>query len=128
MVDTLRLLSLTGLDRHELAGLLPNGALTVQRPSGDGRPGTGYEPGTITAILLLTPPVLAALSTWLLKKRHRRVVELETETVDARTGVTSRTKLRIVMSESSSQADVITALGEQLGVSAELMTAALEQQ
>ena len=93
MADTLRLLSLTTLDRHELAGLLPDDALTAQRPSDDGRPGTGYEPGTITAILLLTPPVLAALSAWLLKKRHRRVIKLETETVDARTGVTTRTTL-----------------------------------
>lgn len=127
MVDHLRLLSLTSLDLRELDTHLPKTLVRFEHPTVDGRRGANYEPGTVLAVVLLTPPALVALSAWLLKRRHRKTVEIATEIVRPDGTIQSLT-IRIRMSESSSQADVIAELGQQVGAATSMIETALGQQ
>ena len=73
--NSIRLLNLTAVDHYQLTRLL-NIDEPSQEEASDIRHG---EPASLTISLVLTAPVLQALSLWLLQKRRKRSVKLHIE-------------------------------------------------
>jgi hypothetical protein len=113
--SVVRLTGLKRLDEHELSDEIPADAVTFKREEPEGRGGTAHEPATLIAVVLLTSAALKGIAAWLLKKRHRGLVELEAE-IQRPDGSFERRKIRIELSDSSSSSDVVRAVGEQLSV------------
>jgi hypothetical protein len=105
-VARLRLLDLDVLDARELQRLLPQGSYKVEQK--ELRPGEHGDLGLTAAIVVvLAPPVLQAITSWVLKKRQRQSVVLTVEKIgpDNRT---EKRSLEIKMSGSDApQADVL---------------------
>jgi len=76
----LRLLDLDMLDARELERLLPQGSYALERRRLG--PGEHGDLGLTAAIVaLVSPPVIAAITMWLLKKRQRESIVLIVEKI-----------------------------------------------
>ncbi len=124
-IQTVRLLELHALDERELRDVLAGDDITFEEPASGDRKGTAHEPITTVAVVLLTAQALQIVAAWLLKRRHRRQVEVVTE-VSRPDGSYERKVIKLELTDSSSQADVVQAVGEQLGVDASLIGNALK--
>lgn len=118
----IRVLGLRGLDRHEMQNLIPAEDIAFETPIAADRPGTSFDPATLIALLVLSGPVLKGLAAWILKKRNRKDVAVEVEKRQA-DGSYQRVAVTMHLSESSSEADVVRALGQQLGIDHSLIAA-----
>jgi hypothetical protein len=118
----LRVLGIRGLDRHEMQNLIPAADLAFEEPTAADRPGTSFEPATLIALLVLSGPVLKGLAAWILKKRNRKDVAVEVEKRQA-DGSYQRVAVTMHLSESSTEAEVVRALGQQLGIDHSLIAA-----
>src|SRR5260370_38553148 len=123
-VPEVRILGLRTLDQHEMRDSIPPDSLTFEAQALAERGGTSYEPATVIAVVLLSAAALKGLAAWLLKKRHRKdlTVEIEKKKPD---GSYERVAVTVHMSNSSTEADVVRAVGEQLGVDQSLLATAL---
>jgi len=102
----LRLIDLDVLDMRELQRSLPPGSYEIEREQLPG--GQHGDLGLTEAIVvLIVPPVLQAITAWILKKRHRESVVLTIEKISP-DNMTERHSLQINMSGSEpSEADVL---------------------
>ena len=120
----IRVLGLKGLDQREMRDLIPAADLRFESHGSPDRPGASYEPATMIALLVISAPVLKGLAAWILKKRHRKnvVVDVEKKHPD---GSYERVSVKVHMTDSSTDADVMRAVGEQLGIDPSLLAAAI---
>lgn len=76
-METVRIVGLDELDEVELREALAPDDLDIEKASTEREPGEVLpEPMTVIAIVVLTSAALKGLTAWLLKKRHRREIEL----------------------------------------------------
>jgi hypothetical protein len=120
----IRILGLRGLDQREMRESIPDSELTFESPHSADRSGTAHEPSTLIALLVISAPVLKGLAAWILKKRHRKdvIVEVEKKKPD---GSFERVSVKVHMSGSSTESDVVRAVGEQLGIDSSMLAAAM---
>jgi hypothetical protein len=123
--QVVRFPGLEDLDEDELRKAVPPENLKIKRQEPEGRPGTSYEPFTTVAIVLLTASALQGIAAWLLKKRHRKRVELEAE-IRRPDGSFEHITAIFDFSESSSEPEVVRAVGEQFRVDPAVVTEALQ--
>ncbi len=123
-VPEVRVLGLRTLDQHELRDSIPTDNLTFEPQIPAERAGTSYEPATVIAVVLLSSAALNGLAAWVLKKRHRKDVSIEIEKKKP-DGSYERVAVTVHMSESSTKADVVRAVGAQLGVDPSVLAAAV---
>jgi len=114
-VQRLRILGLGRLDIRELTEFLSPTEYQVDVDQAKGRPGTAYEPGTVALVILLTSAALHALAQWALKNRYKKTIEIQAEEVRP-DGSSSRTTIKIELNESTAEAEVIKAIGDQLKI------------
>lgn len=120
----IRFPGLQPLDERELREALPATDLTFEQPQVEERPGTRHEPFTVVAVIVLTGAAIRGIAAWLLKKRHRRRIELTVE-VRRPDGTTERRTAVFEMSESSSQEEIVRAIGDQFQLDAKVIAQAL---
>lgn len=121
----LRFTGLAPLEERELKDSVPSHDFEAQAQRPEGRPGTAYEPFTVAAIVVVSAAAIKGIATWALKRRDHKVIETEVEEVRA-DGSSHRARIRIEMTSSTTDADVIKALESQLSVDPSIMQAALE--
>jgi hypothetical protein len=120
----IRILGLRGLDQREMRDSIPDSELRFESPHSADRSGTSYEPSTLIAFIVISAPVLKGLAAWILKKRHRKdvVVEVEKKNPD---GSFERVSVKVHMSDSTTESDVVRAVGDQLGIDSQLLASAM---
>ena len=124
--EALRFPGLRALDEREFQDAIPATNLTLEREEAEGRPGTAYEPFTTVAVVLLTSAAIKGIAAWILKKRRCQEVAIEVDE-EYPDGSRKRITLHFTLSESSSQADVVRAIGEQLAIDPTILTEALKE-
>jgi hypothetical protein len=117
-----RILGLDELDEDELRETVPPS--DIEFTSSSVSSGAHPEPMTIVATVLLTTAALKGLTAWLLKKRHRKRIQLTVETVDDR-GKPKRVTVEIDVSESVADAEIVRQVGESLHVDTAVLQEAL---
>lgn len=122
--QTIRLAGLSDLDVHELRSVFRSGELTLEASSVIGRLCMAHEPTTIAAIVVLSASAIAGLSAWLLMQRHRGEIE-KTFEIHQPDGTMLKHRVMLKASATTTDADVIRALGEQLGLSPAVVAKAL---
>jgi hypothetical protein len=123
-VSNIRILGLRALDQHEMRDSIPNADLTFEPQVPAERGATSHEPATVVAVVLISAAALNGLAAWLLKKRHRKDVTIEVEKKRG-DGSSERVAVTVHMSESSTKADVVRAVGERLGIDQSVIGTAL---
>lgn len=114
-MEELRIYGLDELDADELQEALPGGGVRIESSRTETPEGAHHEPMTILAVVIISSSAIRGLTAWLLKKRHRGTVEFETK-LQRSDGTVERRRVRIELSESSSEADIIKLVGEKFGV------------
>ena len=122
----LQIFGLDELDEHELREAVPGESLEILRADDARPPDSGFpEPLTLIAVVVLGSQAISGLAAWLLKKRHRKSVEYRVEIRRPDGSIESRT-LKIVMTDSTTDAEVVRQIGESLGIKPESLTAVVE--
>lgn len=113
------------LDRYEIARCIPEDELSFETNSLPARPGTSHEPFTIVAVILVSAQALAGIAAWMLKKRTRGTVTTVTD-IEWPDGKKEKRTVTVELKSSTTQAEVLEALGQQLPLNPDVLGAALE--
>jgi hypothetical protein len=111
-VDSIRVFGLRRLDSLDLLKQYPDAKITFEPGSV-----TGSEHGELASatVILLTLAGLRVLAAWLMKNRKNDVIEHSLEVVGA-DGSRRIEKFSMRLSASTSQADVVKAIADLLGI------------